>query len=113
MWTPLQYARALCSAFPWTLDPLSVANSLAAAEGEPDAEFVLAGRVASSPAPAPPRGDPANYSVAYLAGNGALGLGARDLSRPSANPNPALSTPHGVPHSPASHSSGGWGSCRS
>lgn len=111
VWTPLQYARALCSAFPWTLDPLSVANSLAAAEGEPDAEAVLAGCVAPALAPGPPRGDPAAYPAAYLAGNGALGLGSRDLSKLGGG-NPGLASP-GVPHSPASHSSGGWGSGRS
>ena len=111
MWTPLQYARALCSAFPWTLDPLSVANSLAAGEGEPDAEAVLAGRVAPAPAPGPPRGDPAAYPAAYLAGNCALGVGGRDRSKHGGG-NPGSASP-GVPHSPASHSSGGWGSCRS
>lgn len=55
VWTPLQYARALCSAFPWTLDPLSVANCLAQAEGEPSAEAILAGQVPHPAAPGQPR----------------------------------------------------------
>lgn len=42
MWTPLQFARALVQAFPWTPDPLSIANCVAAAAREPCAESFLA-----------------------------------------------------------------------
>ena len=42
MWTPLQFARALVQSFPWTPDPLSIANCCAEAAREPSAESYLA-----------------------------------------------------------------------
>lgn len=100
VWTPLQYARALCSAFPWTLDPLSVANCLAAAAGEPDAEALLQGRVP----PGVPTGHARLDPAAFLAANSGL---CSPMAPPMASPR--------LPLSPGSHSqggSGGWGSCR-
>ena len=42
VWTPLQFARALVQAFPWTPDPLSIANCVADSALEPSAESFLA-----------------------------------------------------------------------
>ena len=42
VWTPLQFARALVQSFPWTPDPLSIANCCAEAAREPSAESYLA-----------------------------------------------------------------------
>ena len=42
VWTPLQFARALVQSFPWTPDPLSIANCIAEAAREPSAESFLA-----------------------------------------------------------------------
>ncbi len=42
--TPLQFARALVQSFPWTPDPLSIANCVAEAACEPSAATLLSGR---------------------------------------------------------------------
>ncbi|BDA42397.1 hypothetical protein COCOBI_03-2840 [Coccomyxa sp. Obi] len=58
--TPLQFARALVQSFPWTPDPLSIANCVAEAAGEPSAATLLSGRstslasISTAAASAPP-----------------------------------------------------------
>ena len=47
VWTPLQFARALVQSFPWTPDPLSIANCVAEAAREPSAAELLSGRSGS------------------------------------------------------------------
>jgi hypothetical protein len=61
VWTPLQFARALVQSFPWTPDPLSIANCVAAGLNEPSAESILAGNgnsAASTGSPSKPSAAP-------------------------------------------------------